>query len=81
MKTCVFLKSGEGTGKSIILEFIIKHVIGEHLGLVSSKSSQLAGFNYQLLGKLIVVLEELPTGSKNEWFSLSDIIKKINNRF
>jgi hypothetical protein len=77
MKTCVFLKSGEGTGKSIILEFIIKHVIGEHLGLVSSRSSQLAGFNYQLLGKLIVVLEELPTGSKNEWFSLSDILKQL----
>lgn len=77
MKSCIFLKSGEGTGKSIILEFIIKHVIGEHLGLITGRANQLCGFNYQLLGKLIVVLEELPTASKNEWFSLSDILKQL----
>jgi hypothetical protein len=77
MNTCVFLKSGEGTGKSIILEFIINHVIGEHLGLITGRASQLAGFNYQLLGKLIVVLEELPTESKGQWFQISDIIKQL----
>jgi phage/plasmid-associated DNA primase len=77
MNTCVFLKSGEGTGKSVILEFIINHVIGQDLGLISGRASQLSSFNYQLLGKLLVILEELPTQSKNEWFSLSDILKQI----
>ncbi len=75
--TALFLKSGEGTGKSIVVEFFINHVIGQALGLITSRAQQLLGFNSMLLEKILVCLEELPSGSKNEWHSLSDILKDI----
>lgn len=77
MQVALFLKSGEGTGKSIIIDFIIKHVIGEALGLSTPRAQQLMKFNAQLLGKVFVCLEELPTGSKNEWHSVSDYLKDL----
>lgn len=75
--TALFLKSGEGTGKSIVVEFIIKYVIGEALGLITSRAQQLLGFNSMLLERILVCLEELPSGSKNEWHSLSDVLKDL----
>jgi hypothetical protein len=77
MPTALFLKSGEGTGKSIIVQFLIEHVIGANLGLSTSRSSQLLKFNSQLLGKILVCLEEMPSGSKSEWHSVSDYIKDL----
>lgn len=75
--TAIFLKSGEGTGKSIIIEFLINYVIGEHLGLITSRSKQLLGFNGMLLNKMLVVLEELPAQNKSEWHCISDILKDL----
>jgi len=77
MQTALILKSGEGTGKSIIIDFIIKHVIGESLGLCTPRAQQLTRFNSQLMGKIFVCLEELAASSKNDWHSLSDIIKDL----
>ena len=77
MPTALFLKSGEGTGKSIIVEFFINHVIGEALGYSTSRSSQLPKFNAQLLGKILVCLEEMPSGSKSEWHSITDYLKDL----
>ena len=77
METAIFLKSGEGTGKSIIIDFLIQKVIGSALGLSTSRAKQLMGFNAQLLGKVFVCLEELPASSKSEWFSISDFLKDL----
>ena len=77
MNVALFLKSGEGTGKSVIVEFLINHVIGDALGLSTSRINQLMKFNSQLMGKLLVCLEELPTSSKSEWFSVSDYLKDL----
>lgn len=77
MQTALFLKSGEGTGKSIILDFIIRHVIGEDLGLSTPRVQQLMKFNSQLLGKIFICLEELPTASKAEWHSVADYLKDL----
>ena len=77
MNVALFLKSGEGTGKSIILEFIINHVIGEALGLSTPRVQQLMKFNSQLLGKIFICLEELPTASKSEWHSVADYLKDL----
>ncbi len=77
MKTALFLKSGEGTGKSVIVDFIIKHVIGNDLGLSTSRPQQIMKFNAQLLGKIMLCLEELPASSKSEWFSISDFLKDL----
>jgi hypothetical protein len=77
MTTAIFLKSGEGAGKSCIVNFINSFVIGSALGLITCKSNQLARFNSILLGKILVCLEELPTASKSQWFELSDILKDL----
>ena len=77
MNVALFLKSGEGTGKSIILDFIIRYVIGEDLGLSTARAQQLMKFNSQLMGKILVCLEELPTASKSEWHSVSDYLKDL----
>jgi hypothetical protein len=77
MESALFLKSGEGTGKSIIVDFIIDKVIGSELGMVTAKANQMMRFNSQLLGKIFVCLEELPSQNKSEWHSLSDILKDL----
>lgn len=77
MKTAVFLKSGEGAGKSIILEFIVNDVIGESLGLITGRSDNLNKFNAILCGKIFLVLEELPAATKAEWHSIADILKHL----
>ena len=77
MPTALFLKSGEGTGKSIIVSFLIKYVIGEALGLITSRAGQLLKFNSQILGKVLLCLEELPTASKNEWHTVSEYLKDL----
>jgi hypothetical protein len=77
MKSALYLKSGEGTGKSIIISFLVYMVIGENLGLITSRANQLLGFNSLLLEKILVVLEELPNESKQNWHSLSDFLKDL----
>jgi hypothetical protein len=77
MKTALFLKSGEGTGKSIVVEFLLQHVIGPALGIITQRANQLAKFNFQLLNKILLCLEELPSGGKSEWHSISDYLKDI----
>ncbi len=77
MDTALFLKSGEGAGKSIIVLFLIKYVIGEALGLITSRCSQLLHFNSQILGKILLCLEELPTASNKEWHTVADYLKDL----
>lgn len=77
MNTSLFLKSAEGTGKSFIVEFLVKFVIGQSLGLITSRAESLFKFNSHLLGKILVCLEELPSGTKNAWYSISDYLKDL----
>ena len=77
MPTALFLKSAEGTGKSLIVSFLITYVIGISLGLITPRPEQLMKFNGQLLGKILVCLEELPSTSKNSWYSISDYLKDL----
>ena len=34
-------------------------------------------FNYHLVNEIFLVLEELPSGGKNQWHSVSDYLKDI----
>lgn len=77
VQTALFLKSGEGTGKSIIIDFLIDHVIGRDLGLSTSSAKKLMQFNSHLQGKTLLVLEELPASSKSEWTSLSEVLRDL----
>jgi len=77
MKTCLFLKSGEGTGKSIVVDFLIEHVIGPALGFITARPDNLIQFNGQIIGKILVCLEELPAENKSTWHTLADMIKHL----
>src|SRR5207253_2121847 len=65
-KTCIFATGVEGTGKSTLVDFIREYVIGEKLYL-HGKSDHLKGqHNSGMLGKLLVVFEELQIFSDKE---------------
>ncbi len=76
MKTCLYLKSGQGTGKSIITEFIQSMVLGQHIVQVTKNTKCISGhFNGELQSKVLLVLEELPVENKNEWNKLANDLK------
>ena len=76
MKTAIYLKSIEGTGKSIITDFFKNHVFGEKIVHYTSDASCITGqFNQELLGKVFLILEELPTDTQGQWASLANSLK------
>jgi hypothetical protein len=77
MRSALFLKSGEGAGKSAITDFLIKKVIGRTVGLSTCKCDQVVKFNCQLQTKVFLVLEELPAHSNSQWHQINDIIKDL----
>ena len=75
MYSLLYLKSGQGWGKGIITDFIQRYVLGPQLVYKTSDPQTILGsFNGQLLGKLLLLLEEMPT-EKSQWNSLYRAIK------
>jgi len=73
--TCLYWKSGEGTGKSIITEFLLK-IFGPS-GTEDVDSNTFTGNdNSPLVGKVFVNLNEPPSENAGAWKSLSDNLKK-----
>ena len=77
MKSLLYLKSIQGTGKSIMTEFIYKKVVGEKLCCIDTDKSVLEEWNHYLAGKILLVMEELPTDSINEWKSVTGRLKNF----
>jgi hypothetical protein len=75
MTTCLYLKSGQGTGKSVITEFLQHKVLGIKIVYATSNPDCITGFNKQLLGKVLLVLEELPATTKSQWCTISNALK------
>jgi len=73
----IYKKSEQGTGKSTETDFIINYVLGKDLCVISGTEPLLSNFNKILLGKLLVVFEELPTFSQKEWEVVSSKIKTM----
>lgn len=62
-------------GKGIITDFIQRYVLGPQLVYKTSDSQTILGsFNGQLSGKILLLLEEMPT-EKNQWNSLYRALK------
>ena len=77
MRTMLYMRSGQGTGKSIYATFLT-NVIGKALSLVSSSADTvIGGFNGQLLGKTLMVLEEAAALSHGQWQALSGRLKHL----
>ena len=75
--TALYLRSKQGAGKSCFTEFLCK-VSGKQLATVIGKPSDvLERFNSELVGKILVVFEEMPTASKSEWNKYSDSMKDL----
>ncbi|CAB4432117.1 unnamed protein product [Rhizophagus irregularis] len=71
----LYLKSGQGWGKGIITDFIQRHVLGTQLVYKTSNPQTILGsFNGQLMSKLLLLLEEMPT-EKSQWNSLYRALK------
>lgn len=69
LKSALYLQSVEGIGKSIIIEFLSKYVIGEDLILQTANSDIMSGkFNAPLLGKLLYCFEEALCASQSLFF-------------
>lgn len=76
MKTCLYLKSGQGTGKSIITEFLQHMVLGQDIVHVTKDIKCISGsFNGELQSKVLLILEELPVENKGEWNKLANDLK------
>ncbi|CAB4418773.1 unnamed protein product [Rhizophagus irregularis] len=75
MYSILYLKSGQGWGKGIITDFIQRSVLGTQLVYKTSNPQTITGsFNGQLQGKVLLLLEEMPT-EKSQWNSLYRSLK------
>ena len=71
------LKSVQGTGKSMVFEFLSRYVFGCHAVHITDDADVVTGdFNSSLAGKALLVLEEMPT-AKDQYLSLSNKLKLI----
>jgi Family of unknown function (DUF5906) len=76
MKTALYFKSQEGTGKGIFISFLYNKVLGRRITLVTSNPSCLTGsFNGELEGKILLILEELRCATASEWNVMSNRLK------
>jgi hypothetical protein len=71
----IYKKSEQGTGKSTETDFLMNHVLGKDICVISGTEPLLKDFNKILMGKLLVIFEELPTFSTREWEAVSSKIK------
>jgi hypothetical protein len=76
LETYLYLKGGQGIGKSIITEFLHK-VIGVASKVADDPKGIIGDFNGQLLGKILLVLEEAPCATKGSWMGFSNRIKNV----
>lgn len=76
-KTCLYVKSNEGTGKSSLCDFMIQQVLGDGLACVADSQPLKERFNWILKGRLLVVFEELQTFGIREWSGVSCAIKTL----
>ncbi|CAB4440345.1 unnamed protein product [Rhizophagus irregularis] len=75
MYSILYLKSGQGWGKGIITDFIQRSVLGTQLVYKTSDHQTILGqFNGQLQGKVLLLLEEMPT-EKSQWNNLYRSLK------
>jgi hypothetical protein len=73
----LYFKSLEGVGKSTLWEFIIEFVLGIKICIKANTDPLRTSNNKILMGMLLVVFEELPTFSSNEWCAISGKLKDM----
>ena len=72
-KVGLYLKSGQGTGKGTITNFLL-NILG-NIGCTTQKKKVVTDWNAQLSGKVLFVIEEIGFNSPAEWKTFSGILK------
>ena len=75
-RAILYLRGGQGIGKSTLFEFIEKFVVGYDLALKSGSEPLISRFNAILGGKLFVYFEELETFNVGQWMAVSSRLKR-----
>ena len=73
MKTCIYLKGTQGAGKSSLSNFLLE-MVGEWNGHKTQSVKCLTGFNGELMGKCLLILEEIRTESYGEWLKINSTL-------
>lgn len=76
-RTVIYAKSIEGIGKSTLIDFFTEYVLGDDLWTLGDKDSIISQYNMDLLGKPLVIFEELPVMNKNEWNACDGKLKNL----
>lgn len=74
--TALYLYSGQGTGKSIIIEFIVS-ILTYELAAVLQDINAIISFNGILEGKILTTLSEIGAVNKGTWMRYSNMIKPL----
>ena len=77
VKACLYLQSLEQSGKSMVIEFLMKHVFGETVTLMTANMEVVNQYTSQLEGKILVNINEMPCSSKGEWKAMNDKMKTL----
>ena len=75
-RAILYLRGGQGVGKSTLFEFVEKFVVGLDLAMKSGSQPLISPFNAILGGKLFVYFEELETFNVGQWMGVSSILKR-----
>ena len=77
-KNCsaLYFQGPQGIGKSTFSTALMIWVLGEKITVMGLPDHLRGKFNRILLGKVLVVYEEMPTFSENEWAGVSSLLKK-----
>ena len=74
--SCLYLKTeAEGVGKSFFTDYLFAWVFGKAISAKSNTDPLLTSYNKILAGKLLVIFEELPVFSDNQWEGVSAKLK------
>ena len=75
LETALYLKSGQGTGKSIIVQFLME-LMGLHCTYSTANTKVVTeDFNAQLKGVVLCCLEEVPAAHTSAWDNFYSKIK------
>ena len=74
--TALYLRSKPGTGKSLIAKFFCR-ILKKLARIVKKPAEVLDRFNFGLVGKILVLFEDMPVNSIGEWNKYSDTMLEM----
>ena len=73
----IYLRGAQGIGKSMVVDFLVEHVIGQKASCKGTSTQLKTSYNMAMLGKRLIRFEELPTFTTSEWMAVSSTLKAM----